>query len=48
VLMGKPCRTHKSGKSFSRIATRRWICETGKDVSRKAGLHHRGVLIRLR
>jgi 4-amino-4-deoxy-L-arabinose transferase-like glycosyltransferase len=48
VLMGKPCRTHKSGKSFSRIATRRWICETGKDVSRKAGLHHRGVLFRLR
>ena len=48
VLMGKPCRKHKSGKSFARSATRRWVCETGKDVSRKAGLDHRGVLYRLR
>jgi 4-amino-4-deoxy-L-arabinose transferase-like glycosyltransferase len=48
ALMGRPCRWHKSGKSYSHIATRRWICETGTDVSQRAGLDHRGVLYRLR
>jgi 4-amino-4-deoxy-L-arabinose transferase-like glycosyltransferase len=47
ALMGRPCRRHKSGKSFSRIPTRRWVCTTGTDVSAKAGVH-RGVLYRLR
>ena len=46
ALLGRPC-SHRHGRSFSRVATTRWICTHGKDVGSRAGVR-RGVLFHLR
>jgi hypothetical protein len=45
-LLNRPCR-HRHGRSFSRVATTRWICTHGHDVGRRAGVAP-GLLFRLR
>jgi 4-amino-4-deoxy-L-arabinose transferase-like glycosyltransferase len=47
AMLDRPCRHHRHGRSFSRIAATRWICTHGKDVGRRAGVP-RGLLFRLR
>jgi hypothetical protein len=46
ALLARPC-SHRHRRSFSHIATTRWICTHGKDVGRRAGVR-RGVLFHLR
>jgi hypothetical protein len=50
AFLDRPChrRRHQHHATSTPVAPTKWICTHGRDVGRRAGLHQRGILMRLR
>jgi 4-amino-4-deoxy-L-arabinose transferase-like glycosyltransferase len=50
AFLDRPChrRRHRHDATSTSVAPTKWICTHGHDVGRRAGLHQRGILMRLR